>query len=392
MQSLAEELKPEAWTVSSNSALKISLVDKNGAAQFNPTFTYPIFGDSEQIFGYKDLEIHLAFDSVTFKPFVNVKYTKKLNDEVIDVQEKLLEFLPREDVIVKDEAKWIETFEIEQKDFNLSDVSSLLAAFSHEGHPFEVRKMKLDSEAAKRFHRRIQIFTLLFIESASYIDENDSNWEFYFTVNASTKQIIAFSTAYRFWKYLSAATFDAHEQYQFSSKVSQFLVFPPYQKNEHGTNLYNAIFDYWLGDESVVEINVEEPNEGFDLLRDKCDLRRVLCSELPNRIPHDLPLPEDWISATRSDLKLEKRQFMRLIEMLLLKNNSPNFRLQVKKRIWDRNFDVLMELDKSTRNDKIQTAFESVRDEYAAILSTVTKRNHDEVDFDENKSKKTKSN
>lgn len=90
---MAVDLRPETWTVSSNEALNLSLVDENGAVNFKPTFTYPIYGDSEQIFGYKNLQIFLAFDSITFKPFVNVKYDAKLNNEIEDVQKLLLDKL-----------------------------------------------------------------------------------------------------------------------------------------------------------------------------------------------------------------------------------------------------------------------------------------------------------
>lgn len=81
-------LRPEQWTSSSNDALKLFVTNKEAAVNFQPTFTYPIFGDAETIYGYKDLNIFLCFDHFTFKPFLNIKYTEKLNDdpEIIDIK------------------------------------------------------------------------------------------------------------------------------------------------------------------------------------------------------------------------------------------------------------------------------------------------------------------
>lgn len=74
----AASLQPELWTASSNDALKMFVTDGEQALNFQPLFTYPIFGDAETIYGYKDLSIFLCFDHYTFKPFLNIKYKEKL--------------------------------------------------------------------------------------------------------------------------------------------------------------------------------------------------------------------------------------------------------------------------------------------------------------------------
>lgn len=175
----ASDFKPETWTSNANEALKISIVDEN-AIQFSPLFTYPIYGDSEKIYGYKDLVIHLAFDSIAFKPYVNVKYSSKLNDDdIINVEEKLLSFLPKDDVIVKDEAKWVDCFTEEQTNYNLSEGFHKVSEYSLNGEEFTVYKTGLLDDFAKRMHRRVQIFSIIFIEAANYIDENDPNWDIF---------------------------------------------------------------------------------------------------------------------------------------------------------------------------------------------------------------------
>ncbi|KAM9891850.1 hypothetical protein OXX69_012194, partial [Metschnikowia pulcherrima] len=99
-------LQPELWTASSNEAITIYITDTAGSAQsFQPSFTYPIFGEAETIFGFQDLQIFLCFDAVTFYPFLNVKWAKKLDETDVDPKETLLKLLP-ESTVYKDELKW----------------------------------------------------------------------------------------------------------------------------------------------------------------------------------------------------------------------------------------------------------------------------------------------
>lgn len=140
---MASDLKPEAWTISSNEALTLSLVDSSGAITFKPAFTYPIYGESEQIFGYQGLQIILAFDSMTFKPFVNIKFEKKLNDEVEDVQQLLLEKLPQDDVVVGDEQLWVDSFTAEEKSFELPAEENIVKEYKIDGESFVIYRVSL---------------------------------------------------------------------------------------------------------------------------------------------------------------------------------------------------------------------------------------------------------
>ncbi|GAV54867.1 hypothetical protein ZYGR_0AS01900 [Zygosaccharomyces rouxii] len=363
------DFKPEVWTCSANESLKISLVSEN-AIQFPPAFTYPIYGDAEQIFGYKDLIIHLVFDSVTFKPFVNVKYSDKLRDDAEDVERKLLNFLPKGDVIIKDEAKWVDAFNEEQNGFSLPSDEFKVSEYENEGSQFVVYKQSIREDFTKKLHRRVQIFTLLLIEAASYIDETDDNWEIYWIFNKNTKQCIGFVTTYKYWKYLGAAQFDHNENIKFRAKISQFLIFPPYQHKGHGSLLYKALVDSWQQNDDILEITVEDPNESFDDLRDRNDLERLYKEKFFDLVPEQGEIAEQWIETERRKHKLEKRQFHRLIEMILAYKNSENYRSQVKKRLYTKNFDALYDMEEEDRKDALQKSFMLLSDDYKRIISS----------------------
>ncbi|KAH3902955.1 related to Histone acetyltransferase type B catalytic subunit [Saccharomycodes ludwigii] len=377
MQSM-DSLKPELWTCSSNTCTKISIVNSksNKVVTFNPRFTYPIFGESEQIFGYQDLEIILAFESKTFKPLINVKYSKKLDEDSLDGSKSpldmLLEFFPsKDDLVIKDELQWTKSFESDSL-----DLPTLGELIDENGN---ISVYKCNIKDVKLLHQRIQIFTLFFIEGASYIDENDTNWDVYFIINNETKDILGYTTCYRFWKYGGHEEFDnLTTDYPIRSKISQFLIFPPYQNKGYGSILYTSLMNYWLTLANVKEITVEDPNEDFDYLRDVNDLKLLLKLGIQDQIEFDKKtasnsiISQKWIDKIKPTLKLESRQLIRLLEMLLLYKNAPQFRLQVKKRLFEKNYDALIELDTPSRNDKLQTAFLNIKNGYQSVIDCVT--------------------
>lgn len=362
------DFQPAIWTNSSNSALKISLVSDN-AIQFSPVFTYPIYGDSEQIYGYQDLIIHLAFDSVTFKPFLNVKYSAKLDEGTDDVQGKLLNYLPKDDVVLKDEAKWVDCFQKERETYTLPPQDCLIDEYVLDGETFAVYRTKVTDPSTKKLHRRIQIFSLLFIEAASYIDQDDPNWEIFWLFSKDHKQCTGYVTTYKLWHYTGAANFDKSEDLKHRARVSQFIILPPYQGKGHGSHLYEALFSYWIKDDSVTEVTVEDPNESFDDLRDRKDLERLYENRFFNEVPKDGEVSQEWIESNRLRYKIERRQFNRLVEMIMMHYNSPRFRLQVKRRLFIKNYDSLIDMPESERKDALQKSFLLLAEDYKRIIA-----------------------
>jgi histone acetyltransferase 1 len=58
IENLAKE-----WAVNSNEVLRVSLysdADDKEPVTFGPVFTYPIYGDAETIYGFKDLTINVS--------------------------------------------------------------------------------------------------------------------------------------------------------------------------------------------------------------------------------------------------------------------------------------------------------------------------------------------
>lgn len=61
--------------------------------------TYSIFGNEEQIFGYKGLKINLRYNASDMRPHLAISYNKKFkavgDTEPTDVKAVLEEYLPK---------------------------------------------------------------------------------------------------------------------------------------------------------------------------------------------------------------------------------------------------------------------------------------------------------
>jgi hypothetical protein len=85
-------------------------------------------------------------------------------------------------------------------------------------------------------------------------------------------------------------------------RLSQFIIFPPFQHVGHGGKFYDAIFQNAREDPLVQEISIEDPSNPFEDLRDRRDLAYLESLEVFKGI--ELPAPKQWIEETRKKHKI----------------------------------------------------------------------------------------
>jgi histone acetyltransferase 1 len=361
----------EQWATSSNAALRITLLDAPNLKSntFHPTFTYPIFGEAETIYGYSNLQLPLQLKSDTLLASLDVKYDKKLESKtakIDDPRASLMQFLPDSDVSGNSEELESKA-ESSSREQPFKPYGQLVHTYAREkegakgkgkgragavrptvevddpnARRFEVYHCSWDTPGFKEYHRRMQIFTLLFIEGASYIQEDEHNWEFVvvYEVSQDTESrtkyhFVGYTSLYNFWFYPNFTRI----------RLSQFVVLPPYQSQGHGAELYNQVVKLALERDSVSELTIEDPSEAFDKLRDTNDIKRLLSPSdgfLKRAKEHvkggalRAPVAKDWSEMERKVHKIAKRQWDRLIEMTQLMmldeedvEQVKNYRLQV---------------------------------------------------------------
>jgi histone acetyltransferase 1 len=341
------------WTTNSTEATTIYF--KGGAGgehEFQPAFTYPIFGEEELIYGYKDLSIQVRFDSRTLLPYARVDYSEK-RPEVEDngVLNELLKYLPWDTCGSEDE--WLQRREEEQFSIPGTEITVLDTPSGDKFHVY-----KTDIKECNQLLERFQIFTLFFIEAGSYIDKDDESWEIYL-IYKDNVEFAGFSTVYPYFWYKDAVTHDSIEDLFYRKRISQFVVLPPYQHNRVGQLFYKTLMARFLDDDRVKQVTVEDPSEAFDVIRDRADLELLSSRGMFDDSKFTLPLDHGWIQQQAVQHKMAERQFVRCVEMGLLKNlgNLPNktYRLLVKKRLFLRNREGLADKSQDEVKELLET-------------------------------------
>jgi len=91
----------EEWSADANEAVELSLISTTSGkpiATFHPQFTYGIFGDSENIFGYKDPNLQISFAANDMKCCLDISYEDMMEPQgsvqAEDLETIIGEFLP----------------------------------------------------------------------------------------------------------------------------------------------------------------------------------------------------------------------------------------------------------------------------------------------------------
>ncbi|KAK9469640.1 acyl-CoA N-acyltransferase [Lipomyces arxii] len=430
-------IHPELWTADSNEVFEVSLVKGDGATvghAFNPKFTYPIFGEAEAIYGFKELEIELKLGSASLIPFLKVTYSAKLEDkaklatviredkrlrqqeqgedqeEVKDEDEKdkekdkdnndpeatLRKFLPHD--AFSDEKAWLD--EVGKAETEFTPPGVLMSSYSHDNKSYEVWKAPISDPLQQVLHYRMQIFVLLLVEGGSYIDATDDRWWIYTLYEKSSEgkyTFAGYSTVYSYLWYKNAETYTLFGESDNNSsngfvnfyqrkRISQFMILPPFQGQKHGPRLYNILMDEFCNDPMVKEVTVEDPNVAFDDMRDRCDMQRLdKLGVWKDDGFTDAPVSKAWIAQMQEKTKIIPRQFLRCVEMALLRRvNKRNreayrqYRLQVKQRLFKHNREALKDLDKWQRIEKLNETYKSIELDYYRLIEGIPTEEHEE--------------
>lgn len=378
------------------------------------------------------------------RPGVLITYNKRFKAvgdvEPTDLKGLLEDFLP-ESAFQKAAA-----FDAAINDPNLKSFTppgKLLKSHEEGDSTYEIWYGNSADPAIQQLLRRLQILVSLFIEGGTAIDDAEwgsGRWTVFLlykkgpaTDDASPYTFMGYCTVYQYYPIIpklplpapgtrrkaislpvnSSVTIPFPDQslsdLPIRSRISQFIVLPPFQGSGHGARLYSAVFAHLQSDPQTVEITVEDPNEAFDDLRDLNDLKYL--RSLPEfqaleinraadiirkgRVPSDDIIDQSTLTELRKKVKIAPRQFQRLVEMQLLSAIPTNIRkslaveqqpvpntlgaklkqheyrlwgLLVKQRLYKHNKDNLIQLDRGERIDKLEEAAGNVELDYARLL------------------------
>merc|ERR1712109_202917 len=196
----------------------------------------------------------------------------------------------------------------------------------------------------REYHSKLQPWIMFYIDAASYIDVDDSNWRFFLmfekykdSEGLERYAIAGYSTVYEYYAY------PANKR----PRISQFLTLPTFQKRGLGSRLLNAIYKNYLQNDKVVDITVEDPSEDFVRLRDFVDTKNCLKSveSFGSFEAVSGGFTDAMTKEANQKLKLCRRQARRVYEILRLhyvqkkggltefNQDYKDYRVNVKKRL-----------------------------------------------------------
>lgn len=321
---------------------------------FVPDFAEQFFGEEGKIYGYKDLKIIIWLHALSFHAYVEIRQCEKIQgsghgkQQITDLQKVFKEVFG--------------TALIEERDVFLQNLSSnnhlidvihqcgkrlacwRMPADQEPGQSWikaddgtcdidkEILLVDLSTKEIREWHSRMTPLVLMFIEGGRPIDQQDPRWEVYVNLEkqscepGSPWRVIGFCTVYNFLKYPDSTRL----------RVSQILVLPPYQGKQNGRHLLDAVYNVAV-QRDCYDVNMEEPSESLQELRDCIDVQRLLRFQTVRSNLHSVLMRlrassklhnhhgsfEDWLPSpslvelARKNVKISKAQLQRCWEVLL---------------------------------------------------------------------------
>lgn len=260
----------------------------------NPEYMQHFVGEHGKIYGYKGLKIDVWLNALSFHAYVDIQYESKVEEgksekEATDLTDLMKRIFGRG--LVEDRNAFIQSFSsnsqsIESMIHNegeriatrevLTDKGLSAQGDSERlGVSSEIFRLELSDPQIREWHARLEPLVLLFVEGSQPIEQDDPKWEMYIRVQreslsggSAVCRLLGFCTVYRFYHYPDTTRL----------RISQILVFPPYQGKGHGLLLLEAVNKTAVSRDSY-DVTVEEPSESLQELRDCMDTIRLLSFE-----------------------------------------------------------------------------------------------------------------
>lgn len=365
--------------VEANKCIKIFFVSsreevgaKNGFCM-DPVDLSQFFGEDGKIYGYKELKINIWLSSVSFHAYADISYASTVDGgKGITDLKMALENIFGEALLEKSD--FLQTYSTERHCVrSVISAGTVLRCYSFNEEAdssgtysdglsveHQVIRMELRSLPVGLLYSRLVPLTFLLIDGSSPIDVTDPKWDIYFTVKKIQShtgdydlRLLGFATVYRFY----------HHPESTRLRLSQILVWPPYQCKGHGRHLLESVNSVAIA-ENVYDLTVEEPSEYLQYLRSCIDTLRLLDFEpikpaiqsvasslrtdsLSKKSCKSLAGPPTYaIEIVRQKLKINKTQFLRCWDILIYLNlDSMNrmimdtFRASISARVRSDIFD-----------------------------------------------------
>jgi len=309
---------------------------------FQPTYTYELFAN-EIIHGYKGLKILISLTPKTFYAHINIQYSEKMsvND---DVENILAEHFKERFTRNKD------TFISKLKE-EIEKTPKGKLIYSENNRSIYNIDILGDDYTDENYS--IQALCTFFIDAASFIPIETNFWGYFLIMENIDNN--------KNWKTLGICSYkNFHiELNKYFTMLSQFMIFPPYQRKGIGTFLLEHIYKYLFNeDKECLEIMTEDPSIEFILMRDyticKIITNEKLIDELINLIKERVIESKEVFDK----FKLEKEDIKNISKKVKLQENLISRAVEIIKYGLVINSKELLKLFEKEKKDNMTKMFE----------------------------------
>ncbi|XP_053681272.1 histone acetyltransferase type B catalytic subunit [Anopheles nili] len=333
---------------------------ENDELVFSADMAHQIFGESESIFGYRDLKIDIMASAGPLDLYFDISYTKKVEElhteglKADDVEKSLANLvengcyytnLSEFKRVIASKAETFQPLGTKVDEFRYP-VDGQARSTQAATRTFEVYVSGAEDTEYMKFHTRLELFSFFYIDGFSRV-EIDPLWLF-FTIyerygTDNNNGSITENTSQP--RYATVGYVSVYQYYSYPNKirprVSQILILPPFQKLGIATRLIkHTTYEYFRKKDNVTDITFEEPIEAIQHIRSLIDTKR--CKEL-SAFARDKLLAgfsREMLRQARENYLINPKQCRVVYEILRLgvtdidnEEQYRAYRIEVKKRL-----------------------------------------------------------
>jgi len=314
---------------------------ENDSINFSPAYAHQVFGENENIFGYKDLKVRIFYTAGPLNMYLGYKYSVRVDErdgfKADDVTGKISQLLTTGCYFTSVD-EFCSRLDKDESFVPLGEmVDAMTVTQDGKERHFEFYNCNGNTPGFASFHTRLQTFLMWFVDAASYIDIDDPQWMFFVCyekyTNSEGKSMYAtvgYTTVYLYYAYPE----------HIRPRISQMLILPPFQKLGIGTKMVQIIYNRFRCDEKVTDITVEDQSDEFRRIRNFIDVG--LCKDLSSFSADKIKngFTSEMAKEANKKFKINAKQSRTIYEILRLlytnvndENEYKAYRLDVKKRL-----------------------------------------------------------
>ncbi|ELP90836.1 histone acetyltransferase type B catalytic subunit, putative [Entamoeba invadens IP1] len=277
-----------------------------------PDYVHQLFMGDSDIYGYKDLKVHVLFSVYSHQMYIDFSFSQKIGDAE-DLVKCLTHFMPPHQRVLTFEEFCMQ---LEDERYTSKPKGEMIHHFELGDEVYEIYYGTI--EQMYTFYTQLFPCITMFIERASCVNK-EGKWEFFFLF-----QVIESKSDITKVEYRIAAQTNTYRFYHYPDtwrlRIGQFITFPNYQRKKLGRYLLTQVYLFILKSKCY-DLTVEDACLEFQRLRTFVEIKMLEEKKLSPPVDVNADVlslcPEDFCELARANCGITKVEMEEMYEMLV---------------------------------------------------------------------------